>query len=774
MLTFDNVYQAPLDKMKSAADDWSAMKGKLDKLADDARTTMAAKAKDDYWRGVNAEVTKPFVDKTAKEFEDAAKAADGIHKVLEDGYNAFKKAKDDLKKIVETEAPAQRFRVDSSGKVEAVEPLSQTKDQGMRHDPDFQDMVRKENADIRAMQQRIDAIVETCDDADVACSNALKANITGEKHNFSAPKYGSLDAEEAQRAVDLAKKGRDISHEELMRLNELLKDNSGSKEFSRTFYDGMGPKGALEFFGQLSTDTYDYSKVDKQRLADVQELQKNLGMNLATATQGGDAWTDKWSTDMRKLGTERIPLVKYDNNPAFGYQLLGGIMRYGNYDPKFLVPIAEHVTQLHAKDPYLFANSKPMGGGWLQNQYNPSGVNGSGFDPMVSMLEALGHSPEASKEYFSKEPTSYNKDGSLGGTVDLDPKKDGNQKGYLDYFQNKEYEFFPDIEGHNPDDWKKTAEYMPDALGHALEAATTGHGWDDPNPQLHRDEKSAEIMKQVIDSYGSSTELREQHKPLMDSLGNMGAAYIDDLNYSMMNFGGTGDAYNRDELFGNSSDGSKRTDFGFNSSLEFMKAVAGDEGAYKSMSAAQQVFEASGIKALEGDRDDAMAFAKNGSLVHGVLDESRVTQIAEDFKDDEDKKNLALEQQAEWRKSAVSGGVTAVVGVGSAIVLGPAAGVVAATVVPIIMESVGSTVSTSYASGTLEYLKDNEYKNDDEARTSIGSTRETGRGSAMNPLMNYADATGMTEAERRAFLDDARGAYLDGEQLVSGTEQKVR
>ncbi|MFC9700120.1 hypothetical protein ACFTWD_05420 [Streptomyces sp. NPDC056943] len=775
MLTYDNLFHAPLEKMKAAADDWSAMKAKLDKLAEDARTTMAAKAKDDYWRGVNAEVTKPFVDKTAKEFDDAAKAADGIHKVLEDGYNAFKKAKDDLKAIVDTEAPAKGFAVKADGRVEAREPLSSTKDQGMRHDPDFQDMVRKERADIAAMQKRIDDIIETCDDADVACSNALKANITGDKHNFSAPKYASLDAEEAQRAVDLAKKGRDISHEELMRLNELLKDNSSSKEFSRTFYDGLGPKGSLEFFGQLSTDTYDYSKVDKERLADVQDLQRNLGLNLATATQGGDAWTDKWSTDMRKLGTERIPLVKYDNNPAFGYQLLGGIMRYGDYDKKFLVPIAEHVTQLHAKDPYLFANSKPLGGGWLQNQYNPSGVNGSGFDPMIPMLEALGHSPEAAKEYFSKEPTSYNKDGSLGGTIDLDPKKDGNQNdGYLKYFQNKEYEFFPDVEGHNPDDWKKTAAYMPDALGHALEAATTGHGWDDPTPELHRDEKSAEIMKQVIESYGSSTELRESHKAMMDSLGNMGAAYIDDLNYSMMNFGGTGDSYNRDELFGNSSDGSKRTDFGFNSSLEFMKAVAGDEGAYKSMSAAQQVFEASGIKALEGDRDDAMAFAKNGSLVHGVLDESRVTQIAEDFKDDEDKKNLALEQQAEWRKSAVSGGVAAVVGVGSAVVLGPAAGVVAATVVPIIMESVGSTVSTSYASGTLEYLKENEFKNDDEARVSIGSTREAGRGSAMSPLMNYAEATGMTEAERRAFLDDARGAYLDGEQLVSGTEQKVR
>ncbi|MEW1695497.1 hypothetical protein [Streptomyces sp. NPDC091278] len=762
MLTFDNVYQAPLDKMKSAADDWSTMKGKLDKLAEDARTTMAAKARDDYWRGVNAEVTKPFVDKTAKEFDDASKAADGIHKVLLDGYNAFKKAKDDLKAIVETDAPAKRFRVTSSGKVEAVEPLSQTKDQGMRHDPDFRMMVSQEIADIEAMQRRIDAIVETCDDADESCSNALKANITGDRNNFSAPKYGSLDAEEAQRAADLAKKGRDISHEELVRLNELLADNSGSKEFSRTFYDHLGPKGALEFFGQLSTDTYEYSKVDKERLADVQALQKNLGLNLATATQGGDGWTDKWSADMRKLGTERIPLAKYDNNPAYGYQLLGGIMRYGDYDKKFLVPIAEHVTQLHAKDPYLFADSKPLGGGWLKNQYNPSGVNGSGFDPMISMLEALGHSPEAAKEFFSKDPTSYNKDGSVGGTVDLDPKKNGNQQGYLDYFQNKDYEFFPDIDGHHPDDAEKSLAYMPDALGHALEAATTGHGWDDPNPQLHRDEKSAEIMKQVIDSYGTSTELREQHKPLMDSLGRMGAAYIDDLNYSTYNFGETGDALGRDKLFPGSSDGSSRTDFGGGASLRFMNAVAGDEDGYKSLSAAQQVFEASGIRALEGDKDTALTFAHNATKVHGILDESRISQISLDFKDQEEAKNLKLEQQAEWRKSAVSGGVAAVVGVGSAVVLGPAAGLVAATAVPLVMETVGSAVSTGYASDTLQYLKDNEYKNDDEADDAVMKVRAAGESSAAVPVLNLAENYGMTLKERQDLMREIEASYDAG------------
>ncbi|MEU6979462.1 hypothetical protein [Streptomyces sp. NPDC046371] len=768
MLTYDNVFHAPLEKLKAAADGWSEVKGKLDKLAEDARTTMSAKARDEYWRGVNAEVTKPFVDKTAKEFEDAAKAADGIHKILLDGYRAFKKAKDDLAKIAETEAPAKGFRVTSDGKVEAREPLSSTKDPGVRHDPDFQELVRKEHAAVDAWQRRIDAILETCDDADIACANALRANITGDKHNFSAPKYGTLDAEEAQRAVDLAKKGRELSHAELEQMNELLSDNSRSKEFSRSFYDGLGSKGALEFFGQLSTDTYDYSKVDKQRLEDVQNLQKNLGLNLATATQGGDRWTENWSAEMRKLGTERIPLAKYDNNPAFGYQLLGGIMRYGNYDPKFLVPIAEHVTQLHAKDPYTFAGNRNIGG-WLKDPFNPSGVNGSGYDPMVSMLEALGHSPDAAKQFFTADPTSYNPDGTIGGRVDLDPKKDGDQfTGYLDFFQAADYEFFPDFDGHDPDEAQKTAANMPDALGHALEAATTGHAWDDPNPVLRRDAESARIMQEVINDYGTDSELRKRHESLMDSLGNMGAAYIDDLNYSTYGFGDSGENTRRDELFKFSSDGKEHTDFGQVASLRFMTAVAGDEGAYKSMSAAQQVFEASGLKTMGGDKADGLEFAHNATKMHGILDESRIHQIAQDFKDDEDQRNLELEQQAEWRKTGVSSGVAAVVGVGSAVVLGPAAGLVVVTAVPLVMEAAGSSIDTAYATDTLQYLKDNEYNNDDEALTDIEGTRQAGKRSAVVPLLNYAESVGMSVEEKRDMFREAEYSYNAGVNAAGG------
>ncbi|MFJ5076150.1 hypothetical protein ACIP8Z_16320 [Streptomyces sp. NPDC088553] len=774
MLTYDNVYQAPLDRMKSAADDWSAMKGKLDTLASDARTTMAAKAKDDYWRGVNAEVTKPFVDKTAKEFEDAAKAADGIHKVLEDGYNAFKKAKDELKRIADTEAPGKRFRVTANGKVEAVEPLSSTKDQGMRHDPDFQDMVRKENAEIAAMQQRIDAIVETCDDADVACSNALKANITGDRHNFTAPRYASLDAEEAQRAVDLAKKGRDISHEELMRLNELLKDNSGSKEFSRTFYDGMGPKGALESFGQLSTDTYDYSKVDKERLADVQDLQRNLGLNLATATQGGDAWTEKWSADMRKLGTERIPLAKYDNNPAFGYQLLGGIMRYGSYDPKFLVPIAEHVTQLHAKDPYLFANSKPMIGGGPANQYNPSGVNGSGFDPMISMLEALGHSPEASKEFFSKDEdsmVSYNKDGSVGGELNLGKGKDGKDvESYLDFFAHDKYEFFSDIEGHNPDDLTKTMGYMPDALGHALESATLGHAWDDPSPELKRDDTTAKIMQSVVETYGGDAELLKKWQPTMaDSLGNMGAGYIDDLNWAL-------DKNDGDSVFKPTKDPSAHPEFGREDAVKFLSTLGQHPDAYATVSTAERLYTTSVLEAQVGpdgkiDEGRARGAVYTGATLQGLLDESRGAQVEAEGMKKHEEYEKAQAAKAGWVELGATVGIAA----GVAFLPATAAVGAAAILVPLavdtgsgVMEQLAGQVIGDWSDKSVEDHKD---KTEDQIHEDNAAMYTAGRYSAESPMERFLyEHRGQVSSDfRQDMIESVSNGYGTGNDHAKQT-----
>ncbi|MFE7126059.1 hypothetical protein [Streptomyces sp. NPDC057617] len=745
MLTFNNVYNAPLDRLKSAADDWSEMTTKLETLAEDARTTMAARARDDYWRGVTAEVTKPFVDKTAREFDDAAKAAKGIKLILADGYEAFKKAKDDLKALMDTEAPAQGLVVTAHGRVEAQYPLQDS--QAARHDPDYSELLRAQNNKIDTMQRRIDAIVETCDDADVATANALKANITTDQHNFSAPRYDSLDAEEAQRAIDLANKGRDLTHAELQQLNELLSDNRSSRDFSRRFYDGLGPEGALEFFGQLSTDTYDYSELDEERLRDVQALQRNLGLNLATATSptgANDAWTDRWSEEMRRLGTERIPVVRNDMNPPYGYQLLGGIMRYGNYDPKFLNPIAEHVVQLHQKDPYMFADSKLAIGG-PRNPYNPSGVNGSGYDPVVGMLEALGHSPEASRQFFSAEPTAYNEDGTVNanGVADLGKDKDGRPiESYLDYFANEEYESFPDINGHDPDAAAASVAYMPDALGHALESATLGYPWDNPDPNAVRNETSATIMQEVVEKYGGDAGLLKHQEALADSMGNMGAGYIDDINWALeKNADGS--------IFAPDRNPEGHASFGQGDARAFLSALGQHPDAYASLTTAERIYTSSMLEAQVGpdgriNEGAARAAVGVGAEVQGMLDQSRADQVeAEGLKLHEEYEK-AQQQRSAWVEFGATSAIAA--GVAFLPVTAAAAGT-AAILVPLAvdtgsgaLEQIAGQVIGDWSDNAIDEHKENIEELTREEKTTVF---RAGEQSAEAPMRHFRDQHGI-------------------------------
>ncbi|MFJ6614153.1 hypothetical protein ACIQPT_28155 [Streptomyces sp. NPDC091289] len=765
MLKYEDIIDAPLGKLKEAADDWSEMVTKLQRLAELANDGMKVKAVKAEWEGANAGVTKGFIGKTAKEFKDAVAEAKGVKLVLEDAHTAFKKAKGDLVNIRDVEGREAGIHVDAKGKVTPRRPLEE--DVAARHDPDYPEALRKQKEAVESWQKKIDLIVDNCNDTDVAFKNALEANVT-EGKDFSSPKYKNLDQEEATRAADLARKGRDLTHAQLLALNELLRDNAKSPEFAKGFYEKLGPENSLAFFGQLATDTHEGMKVDEVRLKDVQALQKNLGLNLATASHD-KAFSAEWGPELRKMGTERIPLAKYDNSGPYGYQLLGGIMRYGNYDPKFLNPIAEHVVQLRQKDHDFFYGSKGLPGG-PENPLNPSGVNGSGYDPVNSMMEALGHSPEAAKHFFSAEPTAYNEDGTpKKSDADLGESKDGQKiTSYLDFFQNEDYDPFYDITGHDRDDMKRSMEYMPDSLGKALEAATTGHAWDDPSPTLKRDDVTAGIMKNVIDSYGSDSGLLSRHEALKDNLGRMGAAYIDDLNYSTYNFGSAGDELGRDELFANSSDGSERTDFGETATRRFMGVVAADEDGWRTLSSAQQVYEASGMKAFGAERQElGLHFGYGGAKVHGIIDEARIEGIHQQFKGEEEGKILEMEKEAEWRKFGVSSGVGAVVGVGTAVVLGPAAGVVAATTVPLVMDTATAAIDTGYAGETMDYLKQREYDNNDEALTGIDKFKAEGERGAVTPLLNYADEIGLSADEKRKLGLDIETYYGNGKTAVS-------
>ncbi|MEU6099928.1 hypothetical protein [Streptomyces flaveolus] len=695
MLKYEDIVDAPVGKLKAAADDWSEMAGKLDKLATEAADGMKTKADKASWEGVNAGVTKAFIGKTAKEFADAAAEAKGVKTILEEGHAAIKKAKDDLVNIRDHEGPAAGIRVDGKGKVTAKNPLSEIP--AARHDPDYSQLLQEEKKNIESWQKRIDLIVDNCNDTDVALKNTLEANVTDRK-DFSAPTYTKLDQEEAARAAALAAKGRDITHTELQQLNELLKDNSSSVDFSKSFYEKLGPEKSLAFFGQLSTDTYEYGKVDKERLKDVQELQKNLGLNLATASHDKE-FTDKWGPELRKLGTERIPLAKHDYGGPFGYQLLGGIMRYGNYDAKFLNPIAEHVAQLHQKDPYMFADNKVVNSPF-KNPFNPSGVNGAGYDPATAMLEALGNSPEAAKKFFTDPPTAYNEDGTVnhGATADLGKNKDGEViDNYLDFFGNEKWESFPDVNSLDEKELKASLDQMPDALGHALEAATLGYPAGHPDAGVVRDEDNAAVMQKVMEKYAADPGLlKEHHEAMADSLGVMGAGYIDDINWAL-------DKNDPNSVFAPGKNPDGHLDFGDTADGNgrsvvrgFLSTLGQHPDAYATVSTAEQVYTRSALEGTAGpdgkiNEGAARATVRVGAEVQGMLDQSRADQVeATNLKTHEDYEK-AVAKRAGWVEFGAAAGIAA----GVAFLPATAAVGTAAVLIPL---------ATDTASGAAEQL----------------------------------------------------------------------
>ncbi|MEU9761123.1 hypothetical protein ACFYYY_18110 [Streptomyces sp. NPDC001834] len=97
-----------------------------------------------------------------------------------------------------------------------------------------------------------------------------------------------------------------------------------------------------------------------------------------------------------------------------------------------------------------------------------------------------------------------------------------------------------------------------DSLGHALEAATTGYAYDadpmsDKDPAVpgsrdHWTAATAGVMEQVAFLYGSEDgpKMLHEQSQLADSLGKMGAAYIDDIDYSLS---GVGDSVKDDGAF---------------------------------------------------------------------------------------------------------------------------------------------------------------------------------------------------------------------------------
>lgn len=581
MLTYENVMNAPLDKLRTAVTDWTAMAGKLDEMAEDARNGMKAKADKAEWSGVTAGVARGFVDKTAKEFEDAAKAAKGMHLVLADAHATFKAAQDELKQLA-AEAPAAGFRIDATGRVSAVPLPTEAERNAARHDPDYQQTL---NANRNAWQARVNRAVENAQDADDSLVRVLGANATDE-HDFSGPKFTTLDAEQAARAADLMKKvtgpgGTARNVEALRELEELLDDNREDPEFSTGLFRTIGAEGTLQMYSAMSLDATSLGAAGKDRALMVANIQSDMGAMLGLATHKDvpghlDA---AWTAQLMRAGRKEMDVFG-GVRQIYGYQALGALLREGKYDTEFLTSVGRDMVAMDRKDPDAWEFHTPIG---LETVLNQGPEGGRGFYPLTGLMEALGNNPDAATAFFN-EPVR--EDSNKDGIVTKDDKAVGGQhgkdRGMVDYMLDKK----PYMDGF---DITPRGDLRPahQALGDALMAAVShrGPGDEDAPPVAHTREMAA-VMERIVEKIGDKPELVDA-KPgdpdgplngLSGHFGQMAAEYMPDIQAAADNNSRTIKA------------NGVMAEFDKAGMARFIGAVGQDPDAYGAMTTAQRTF----------------------------------------------------------------------------------------------------------------------------------------------------------------------------------------
>ncbi|MFJ9373898.1 hypothetical protein [Streptomyces sp. NPDC101455] len=600
-------------------------------------------------------MTRGFIAKTAKEVSDLHAEANSIYQVLADGHPELVSLQKQVKDAEGKDASALGVRVNDigDGKVVCIFPH-------VRGDTDER---TQEQLDAkRELENRINGILVHAAEVDASVARALRKSHGDDAHNAGHSTYGSLNDAQAERALELARKGDKMSDAELQEFNRLMRFNGREKdgEFATEFYQGLGgPEKTLEFYAAMSIDGTD-PDASKVRLNAMKDLQQNMGFALANATDPDTKHhlPATWGSDFRRLGTQQIGWEQGQWNKPYGYQILGGLLRYGNYDPRFLDPIAEHVTQLHKKDPYFFLNNKPTG---QEDAYgfNPSGRLGSGNDPLNSVLEALGHSPEASEKFFTQPPTAYNEDGAekVGGSPGFNS--------YLDLFTDKDFTWTVDTNDANiladEDKTKNALSFGPEALGHALESATTGRSYDDDTGDaLKHSGPQAQLVNDIVNKFGQNPELirhnengdleGEESGPLYGlrgSLGDITAEYMGDFQRAMYKEDPNSDLF---PTFGTAAG----LDSGH--AARFLGAVGQDPDAYSAITSAQQTYTTEVVDhvinggsestaSLDGRVGDVVA---PGATIAGIMSDARANAIYEYHAASDTEFNDAAADKQKW------------------------------------------------------------------------------------------------------------------------------
>ncbi|MFK0167679.1 hypothetical protein ACIQU5_02620 [Streptomyces sp. NPDC090306] len=772
-MDFGTLRQADLARLDAAVSDWEVLVAHLEDLRTDATDGLAVTAEKADWTGVNSQVAKGFVKKTAQEFTDAHTEARTIHNILKDTAGELRGFSGQLQDAI-AHAERQNLAVFANGGGFTVTRRN-PQPTGTADD----DVPAGAEA---AVRDEIQHILDKATQSDEGASRALQLVVAEAKFGFSD--ISAKDRDSADAAIDAAEKAEAImrkdpskvTNTELASLNASLAKYGGNSFFAEALATDLGAKKTLEFYAGITDDAQftvnprsgeGLSASQLSRMKLLGDLEKQLGTTLATASHSESDGMRQWKTDALALGGTDVRVG--GGNPVRGFQVMSNLMRTGSYDTGFLDSYGNALVsyeKAHLTDEYGGLQRTrtrddvlpwDLSGGYERLHYGAA--NDAGDDPMTGFMEALGHNAEASTGFF-------------------------NEGDHFDYLTEDRSWF----EDHTTSDAKNIAGY--DSLGHALESATKGAPYDADPPVLHRDADTAAVAEKVVERYGqdaeykgdrqtglSGAQLLARQAGIGDSIGSIGAAYIDDIDWAMDD---------GDDLSVFAMDNGERASLGERAHFrqqsldvsKFLSAVGQDPQGYAQVSTAQQAYTTSLLDAhpptvdANGDINDTVARTalRTGAEVHGLMDHSRAEQIKAEGTAADAKYNEAVDDRIE-RNKLLTGILT-----GGAFALAPSPETgIAATIVPIATDQTESITGSQIEKNLDAYgesqHRDNSLKYHDDA----AKVYERGYQSAWAPgrtaLDNMSSPHAQFNAQYQTIREELSSAYQLG--YTTGTQNNA-
>ena len=725
-MDLDALRNADFSLLDDAVEDWSTMVGDLETLMDAAEKGLRGAANQASWAGYNATVSKEFIGKTAGEFTDAHSQATSIYKILLDTRDELKLYKGQLNGAIERGRQKNLTVIGYEG---GFTVTTNVPPEGRAQ----QDQDNK--ADIIALRDELQGILDKATESDTTAGTVLMAIADQSRLGFSDVDYSDRDSaakalKDAEDLADLAKqKPEDLSPEEFDRLNKGLKDHAGDELFAERFATRLGAQGTLDFWTGLN-DPHSAWKVGQARVDQYDDLQKNLSLTLAAASQSDNADMTTWKSNMIDLVDK--PVGRSGGFPLGG-QVMSNLMRWGDYDDRFLVDYGDKLIETEKK-----FTSNGRHGAWQRAGMDPllnrTGTD-SGWDPMTGYLKALSNSPDAATDFFNDTFVTKDEDHDFTHDTDGDGKQGKRTLSNFDYlFEERDWP-------QDFDDKREDSIAGRNYLAAALEAATTGHPAGEL-PTLDTPPHNAEqakLMESLVSSISEDNERLTNHGYMGDSIGQIASEYLPDINRAMTN-----DSDNdTDRLFPISGAEAtlKQRDV-----TRFLFTVGQTPEGYAAVEVGQKAYM--GIL-MEHHLDPQLPedqryskdpqfvveqIARGSGEVSGTLAQGRAEVVAHEGEE----KDKAYEHSVAQWKNVISGTAGTLTGVGASFIVSPAGGAAA-----------GGIAGTATSVILEELFKDAEGKAKDDAGPVMGEYWESG----LDSNNGYTEKAAETAAKNRNRSD---------------------